>query len=346
MRYDWLLEPVSEAEPCGPDLDDVGDDKYLNYVLSVSSRIPDRFYRADTGKPFDRDRDQAQGRARHHRRRCSRRRRDLRLLCIEARFQSFAGELPAFADCLEAIAGLVERFWSDVHPKAFEGDFTLRQNGLSGLDDWSAGHPAAAACDAGARPAARRDHAAAVRGRNRRRREARRRDDPRGRRDPEVDCGGRKPGLVRPQLRRSDARRGGAVEDARQLHREFRLRLRSELRSPDRLLRAAAGAVPRGAARAGGLGARRPSRRLPPKTPRRRPTAHAGGAAARRSRPQGLVAQPCRCRRGAAGRRRVFRRARAVDAGADPHPPGAHAGREATDTCVWKFCYQKPHRAP
>ena len=36
----------------------------------------------------------------------------------------------------QAIAGLVERFWADVHPKAFEGDFTLRQNVLSGLDDW------------------------------------------------------------------------------------------------------------------------------------------------------------------------------------------------------------------
>ena len=136
MRYDWLLQPVSEPEPCGPDLDDVGDDKYLNYVLSVSSRIPDRFYRADTGKPFDRtelklkeELDTIGGLLKES--------RDLRLLCIEARFQSFAGDLPAFADCLEAIAGLVERFWSDVHPKAFEGDFTLRQNRLSGIDDWS-----------------------------------------------------------------------------------------------------------------------------------------------------------------------------------------------------------------
>jgi len=136
MRYDWLLQPVSESEPCGPDLDDAGDDKYLNYVLSVSSRIPDRFYRADTGKPFDRtelklkeELDAIGGLLKES--------RDLRLLCIEARFQSFAGDLPAFADCLEAIAGLVERFWSDVHPKAFEGDFTLRQNGLSGIDDWS-----------------------------------------------------------------------------------------------------------------------------------------------------------------------------------------------------------------
>jgi type VI secretion system protein ImpA len=134
MRYDRLLEPVSEAEPCGPDLDEAGDDQYLNYVLAVSSRLPERFFRGD--KPFDRTEiklkdevDVIGG--------LLERSRDLRLLCIEARFQSFAGELPGFADCLEAAAGLVLKFWADVHPKAFDGDFTLRQNNLSGLDDFS-----------------------------------------------------------------------------------------------------------------------------------------------------------------------------------------------------------------
>ena len=135
MRYDWLLEPVSETEPCGPDLDDAGDDDYLNYVLAVSSRIPERFYRSDNGKPFDRTElklkdevDTISG--------LLKRTRDLRLLCIEARFQAFAGELVGFADCLEATAGLVGKFWVDVHPKAFEGDFQLRQNNVAGLDDW------------------------------------------------------------------------------------------------------------------------------------------------------------------------------------------------------------------
>jgi type VI secretion system protein ImpA len=135
MRYDWLFEPVSEAEPCGPDLDEVGDDKYLNYVLAVGSRIPERYFRSDTGKAVDRaevklkDEVETIGAL-------LKESRDLRLLCIEARFQSFAGELPGFADCIEAIAGLLARFWEDVHPKATDGDLTLRQNGLSGLDDF------------------------------------------------------------------------------------------------------------------------------------------------------------------------------------------------------------------
>lgn len=135
MRYDWLLEPLSEAEPCGPDLDEVGDDKYLNYVLAVPGRIPERFIRSDTGKPVDRSEIKLKEEVEQIDA-LLRQTRDLRLLGIEARFQAFAGDLGGFADCLEAIAGLVQRYWSDVHPKALDGDFTLRQNVLSGLDDF------------------------------------------------------------------------------------------------------------------------------------------------------------------------------------------------------------------
>jgi type VI secretion system protein ImpA len=135
MRYDWLLEPISEAEPCGPDLDDAGDDQYLNYVLAVTGRIPERYYDKTDGRPVDRTaiklKDEVETIDA-----LLRQTRDIRLLCIEARFQSFSGELSGFADCIDAIAGLLERFWPDVHPKAFEGDFTLRQNNISGLDDW------------------------------------------------------------------------------------------------------------------------------------------------------------------------------------------------------------------
>jgi type VI secretion system protein ImpA len=135
MRYDWLLEPISAEAPCGPDLDEIGDEKYLNYVLPVASRIPPRFYKADTDEPVDRSaiklKEELPVIAD-----LLKQSRDIRLLCIEARLQSFAGDLSGFADCITAVAGLVERFWGDVHPKAFEGDFTLRQNVLSGLDDW------------------------------------------------------------------------------------------------------------------------------------------------------------------------------------------------------------------
>jgi type VI secretion system protein ImpA len=135
MRYDWLLEPVNGQEPCGPDLDEIGDDKYLNYVLPAASRIPERYYKADTDKPIERSEIKLKAEVEEIAALLEAS-RDIRLLCIEARFQSFAGDLPGFADCIQAIAGLVDRFWEDVHPKSSDGDFTLRQNVLSGLDDW------------------------------------------------------------------------------------------------------------------------------------------------------------------------------------------------------------------
>src|SRR4030095_14531646 len=98
MRYDWLFEPVSEAEPCGPDLDEVGDDQYLNYVLAVGSRLPARYLKDAHRAPADgteiklKEEVETIGAL-------LKQSRDLRLLCIEARFQSFSGELAGFADC-------------------------------------------------------------------------------------------------------------------------------------------------------------------------------------------------------------------------------------------------------
>lgn len=135
MRYDWLLEPVSEAEPCGLDLDEAGDDEYLNYVLSVTGRIPERYFRKEDGKPIERNEIKLKDEVEAIDGLLART-RDIRLLCVEVRLQSFVGEFSGFADCLDAMAGLVERFWADVHPQAAEGDFTLRQNVLSALDDW------------------------------------------------------------------------------------------------------------------------------------------------------------------------------------------------------------------
>ncbi len=56
MRHDNLLTPISEAEPCGPDLDEVGDDAYLNYMLKTDNLLPSRyldFSSSTEGVPFD-----------------------------------------------------------------------------------------------------------------------------------------------------------------------------------------------------------------------------------------------------------------------------------------------------
>jgi type VI secretion system protein ImpA len=62
--------------------------------------------------------------------------RDLRLICLEARFQCFVGQISGFVDCLDAIGAFLEKYWDEVHPRPFDGDATLRQNVIGGLDDY------------------------------------------------------------------------------------------------------------------------------------------------------------------------------------------------------------------
>ncbi len=136
MRFDSLLTPISEAEPCGPDLDEVGDDDYLNYMMRAENQLPQRYldFRDSTdGIPFDPAKIDVKTEAKTIAALLERS-RDLRLLTLEARFQALSGNIEGFSECVQAVASLVSTHWEEVHPKGFEGDFTLRQNTVSGLD--------------------------------------------------------------------------------------------------------------------------------------------------------------------------------------------------------------------
>ena len=40
MRYDTLLDPISDDAPCGPDLEADGDDAYLDYYYEALGADP------------------------------------------------------------------------------------------------------------------------------------------------------------------------------------------------------------------------------------------------------------------------------------------------------------------
>ena len=134
MRHEKLFEPVDAAEPCGPDLDEIGDDDYLNYVLPAEDRLPVRFFDKDSGAPFDRTTIDLRTEVKTIAELLDKS-RDLRLLTLEARFQVLAGQIIGFSECIQAISGLVSRYWEHIHPVGYQGDFTLRQNTLASLDD-------------------------------------------------------------------------------------------------------------------------------------------------------------------------------------------------------------------
>jgi type VI secretion system protein ImpA len=132
-----LAGPVSEAEPCGPDLDLAGDPTYMHFVARAEGLLPASFFTRDnedrvsafdrTSIDFDFQFDAIN--------KLLASTRDLRLLVILAKFLILNRDLPGFCGCMELIARLLEHRWDDVHPRGEEGTFVLRTVALESLDD-------------------------------------------------------------------------------------------------------------------------------------------------------------------------------------------------------------------
>ncbi len=125
--------PLSEDDPCGPDLDLAGDADYLNFFAQAEGMLPSSFFSSDDGKPFDRAsidlRSQVDAITP-----LWDRSRDLRLLVMRARLLILDRDLGGFATAIAAIAQWLERFRDDVHPRANDGDFGARVAALGALD--------------------------------------------------------------------------------------------------------------------------------------------------------------------------------------------------------------------
>ena len=132
MRYDSLHSPISEADPCGPDLDEIGDQAYGNYMLVASSRLPATFFNGEA--PFDKSSIDLDKEVQSIDR-FLQRSRDIRLLTLEARFQILTGSLIGFSEAVQGLAIVVSEFWDHFLPLPYGGDHMLRQNTVEGLDD-------------------------------------------------------------------------------------------------------------------------------------------------------------------------------------------------------------------
>ena len=134
MRFEGLLTPIAEGDPCGPDLDEEGDDAYLNYILGAGNRMPERYINPETGAPFDRGAVDLKAETAAIAGLLEKT-RDLRLLTLDVRFQILAGQIEGMAEGVEAIASLLHTYWEQVHPRGADGDFTMRQNTILALED-------------------------------------------------------------------------------------------------------------------------------------------------------------------------------------------------------------------
>lgn len=133
----FLIAPVSDADPCGPDLELAGDPEFLQTIGRIEGLLPSAYFsRDDEGRllPFDRasiDAAAELGRLK----KLLEASRDLRLLTIYGRLTALDRDLAGLAAAFAGVAALLRDRWDDVHPRGNDGDYALRMAVLQALDD-------------------------------------------------------------------------------------------------------------------------------------------------------------------------------------------------------------------
>ena len=137
-----LTDPLSEADPCGPDLEVDDDDAYLNAVVSIETVLPPEYFVFSdldgSRRPFDQDRryqDLNIGLQIQSVVRLSDETRDLRLIVLLAKLAALSKNLDDTATCVEATRLLLRTQWEGVHPRSNGADLTVRNQALQRLDD-------------------------------------------------------------------------------------------------------------------------------------------------------------------------------------------------------------------
>src|SRR5215471_1765622 len=128
-----LCAPISDTDPCGPDLDFDGDPDYFNFIAQAELILPSSFFSPEDGRPFDRTTIDVPSQVDTLRPLMSRT-RDLRLLILNARLHILNRNLAGFAEHVAAIAHLLEGCWDTVHPRAEDGDIGMRSSVIAALD--------------------------------------------------------------------------------------------------------------------------------------------------------------------------------------------------------------------
>ena len=122
MALEWIIEPVSDEVPCGPDLEQTGDPAFLAYYFSAEAGLPERYLLPRVFDPASVDiRGETAAITG-----LLKRSRDLRLLTLLARFEILAGRTKGFAEALEAIVALLEARPEAAHPALPKGSAQRR----------------------------------------------------------------------------------------------------------------------------------------------------------------------------------------------------------------------------
>jgi type VI secretion system protein ImpA len=129
-----LTSPISEGEPCGPDLDLAGDPDYMNFVVGMENSLPSTFFKDD--KPFTFERSKI-AEVFAAMRPLFEQTRDIRLIVLLAKLSILNRDLAEFETAIHAVQQLLTERWETVHPRGEDGIFAARTAALETLDDLS-----------------------------------------------------------------------------------------------------------------------------------------------------------------------------------------------------------------
>ena len=140
MAFDWLVTPVSDDAPCGPDLDATMDSEFDEYYFEALGRLPQNYVvpgvnRPDGSKSPDRVFDPKEVDAKAEAGKIEpllKRSRDIRLLVLLAQWEVLAGRIKQMSDAVKGIADIIETFGDSAHP-VIEGSPSARREAIGDL---------------------------------------------------------------------------------------------------------------------------------------------------------------------------------------------------------------------
>lgn len=137
IDFDALLTPVAGEEPCGPDLELLGDGEFLEFFARIDGVLPRRFFSRDSdGRPVPFDRSSIV----YHSEYTAlfdllARTRDVRLLVVAARLAILEQDLHGFSEIFRVLSLWLERWWDAVNPVDADASPSIRLETLRTLDD-------------------------------------------------------------------------------------------------------------------------------------------------------------------------------------------------------------------
>jgi type VI secretion system protein ImpA len=137
LDFEFLTQPLSADDPCGPDLDLAGDADFLNFLANAESQLPKSYFVTDPQSGEERLFDFAASPLKNQVeavRPLLARTRDLRLLAMLAKIAVLGFDLVGFATCIRAIDALIRERWDQAHPRPENGDLGLRLAVLESIE--------------------------------------------------------------------------------------------------------------------------------------------------------------------------------------------------------------------